>query len=331
MGKLLPKWFARATATLCCCSKLHGPLIAERVRLPGPTAWPPLSARWAEKRPPWWPFCETFLLPSTLLLSWLHVGRTASCLSCCGVTLSLKATVHSCVSTRFSDRAFAVLLRRLQLSTRRGRTAWPLGYAVWLANASFEEIDQVVPNVLYLVGASGHTGTVTIMDSLVDDNLDDPSGYISARGVGVLFLEHGDHIERSAAEIKGPVGARVLKNLGIFAQRVDDPRAELLLLAARSLYRSIDDLEGAAAATWMLGAIADDASRYGDAERLYREPLTWLREPRSLAVSHHLVGCTLYHQGRLSEARAAFTRAHQLAPNQDMELEVLGFSGARHT
>lgn len=194
-------------------------------------------------------------------------------------------------------------------------------YAAWLANASFDEIDQVLPNVLYLVRASGLTGIVAIADSLVDDNLDDPSGYIPARGVGVLFLEHGGHIEQSAAEIRGPVGARVLKYLGIFAQRVDDPRAESLLLAARSLYRSIDDLEGAAAATWMLGAIADDASRYGDAEFLYREPLTWLREPRSLAVSHHLVGCTLYHQGRLSEARAAFTRARQLAPDQDMELE----------
>jgi len=204
----------------------------------------------------------------------------------------------------------------------RARDETLRSYVTWLGSAaSHEDIDLVLPNILHLLtSASDDSLVIAASDSLCGDNYDDPNGYLAARGVGSVLLDLSPRVHAAAAAARTDGAARVLKNLGIFAYWTDDARAEEWLYEARAIFEELHDGPGMAACTWMLGAIADDGSRYGDAESFYRQPLTWLTEPRALAISHHLVGCSLYHQGKLSEARREFEFAASLAASRDEEI-----------
>ena len=74
------------------------------------------------------------------------------------------------------------------------------------------------------------------------------------------------------------------------------------------------DNAGKAVAILLIGYIADDENCYQEAEDLYRDGTALCGsivpdEPELVATGHHLIGCTLYHQGNFDEADKEFRRA----------------------
>jgi len=122
-----------------------------------------------------------------------------------------------------------------------------------------------------------------------------------------------------ARKADGPLSARIEKNLGHFHYWVGDYRkAESLFYSAQQRYRNHEDKEGEIAATWLLGYVADDENCYYEAESRYREGTKLARQispykPELVATGRHLIGCTLYHQGKFEEAEIEFNRARRLA------------------
>jgi putative hydrolase of the HAD superfamily len=184
-------------------------------------------------------------------------------------------------------------------------------YVEWLGEQpALDAVDVALPTLMHLTAAVEEPAICADLAlALIGDHLDDPRGYLPSRGVSGLLLAHRDLLTKTAAEIGGLRAAQIEKNLGLFSYWANDPGAEDLLLSARARYRELGDREGEAAATWILGYLADDRCHYADAEALYRAPLDWLSDLQARAVSHHLVGCSLYHQGRLHDARRSFEQA----------------------
>lgn len=190
-------------------------------------------------------------------------------------------------------------------------------YTDWLTQRpSLEIIDRALPDLLHLMSRCDDAGArVSLALALIGDHLDDPNGYIPSRGLAGLMREQRVPLQEAASVVGGIDAAKLEKNLGLFCHWGDDPKAEELVLSARARFRAASDEVGIAGATWVLGIIADDSCQFSDAEALYREPLLWLTDLAVRAVGNHLVGCTLYHQGRYEAARAAFEEA--LATTED--------------
>jgi putative hydrolase of the HAD superfamily len=188
-------------------------------------------------------------------------------------------------------------------------------YASWLrGEPSLEAVDVAFPNVLHLLERVDSAQLkVQLALGLIGDRLDDPVGYLPSRGLTALFREKRELLQNAAAEVGGVDAARLEKNLGLFCHWADDPAAQELVVSSRSRFRAAGDRLGEAAAVWVLGIIADDSGHYQDAELLYRAPLHWLHDPAARALGLHLVGCSLYHQGRYEEARDAFISARREA------------------
>ena len=198
---------------------------------------------------------------------------------------------------------------RDHLSALRGEAAEY--YTSWLGEGlTLESIDRELPSLLHLLDtASGAAHKVMLALALIGDRRDDPVGYIPSRGLAGLLREKHQSLQDAARDVGGLPAAKLEKNLGLFCHWGDEPVARELVLSARSRLRDVDDLEGLAAATWVLGIIADDTCQYGEAQHFYLEPLEFLSDPAARAFAHHLAACSLYHQGRYAEAKDTFLRA----------------------
>lgn len=198
-------------------------------------------------------------------------------------------------------------------------------YLEWLRTSpSLEEIDVARPNLLHLIATlSDNTMRVDLALALIGDNFDDARGYFPARGLGGLVLaDYRAVLLEAAKDVGGLRAAQVEKNLGLFCYWSNDPDARKLLLSARARYRALGDDDGRAAATWLLGYIADDLCQYREAEELYRAPLSWLKDDSTRAISHHLIGCSLYHRRQVEEARREFLHARRLATDDALHARI---------
>lgn len=187
------------------------------------------------------------------------------------------------------------------------------------------EIDDEWPNILGLIDKlSSPRLILELIDETIGDHLDDPNGYIPRRRQMASIINEPLSKPRSilllqyANEVGGLLAARVEKNLGQFYYwNGIHEKAEPLFLQARDRYDAEKDIVGKVATIWLLGYLADDENRYQDAQKLY-ELGTNLAEQFTpynrelVANGHHLIACTLYHQGRFDEAEAEWYRARQL-------------------
>jgi putative hydrolase of the HAD superfamily len=181
------------------------------------------------------------------------------------------------------------------------------------------EIDQEWPNILGLTDRiSDQKIVLTLVDEAIGDHFDDPNGYVPNRKLMESILTRGERLLSYSNNIGGLLAARIEKNIGhFFYWRGDYERAEALFLQARDRYKAEADIAGEVATTWLLGYIADDENRYLEAQTLY-ENGTKLAEhikpynTELIAAGHHLIGCTLYHQGRFQDAETEFLRAVSL-------------------
>jgi putative hydrolase of the HAD superfamily len=197
-------------------------------------------------------------------------------------------------------------------------------YVNWLGSLpDLDQVDIARPNLMHLVSQLRDDDIrADLILALVGDNLDDPRGYIPARGLSSLLLEQRETLMRTANAVGGVRAAHLEKNLGLFLYLANDSSAREVLLSARARYHVLNDENGQAAATWVLGYIADDSSQYTEAESLYRAPLEYLRDDAVRAISHHLVGCSLYHQGRPEDARREFTHAQTLTKDVSVHARI---------
>ncbi|HEX3556392.1 MAG TPA: HAD-IA family hydrolase [Thermoanaerobaculia bacterium] len=181
------------------------------------------------------------------------------------------------------------------------------------------ELDCEWPNVLGLIDRlSDCESILSLVDGVIGDHFDDPSGYAPSRRQTSALLSRSKRLLDCCDRVGGDAAAKVEKNLGhFFYWRGDHENAERLFHRARDRYRELADRSGEACTTWLLGYLADDENRYQEALSLYlqgteiAESLT-PENNELVAIGHHLVGCTLYHQGRFSEAEASFRRAQSL-------------------
>lgn len=194
------------------------------------------------------------------------------------------------------------------------------------------EIDDEWPNILGLTDKlSDPELTLSLVDEAIGDNFDDPQGYIPRRRQMASLIRQPDlqspRSERLldlARKADGTLAARIEKNLGHFHYWVGDYRkAESLFYSAQQRYRNHEDKEGEVATTWLLGYLADDENCYREAESLYREGTELADQvkpykPELVATGLHLIGCTLYHQGKFREAEMEFSRAYELIAGEDV-------------
>ncbi len=181
------------------------------------------------------------------------------------------------------------------------------------------EIDDEWPNILGLIdNLSDPALALSLVDETIGDHFDDPNGYVPRRKQTISLLDRRNRILNCATEVGGLLAARVEKNLGHFAYwRGNHEMANELFLRARDRYKAGKDVAGEITTTWLLGYLADDENRFQEAESLYRAG-TDLAEQRLshdhelVPGGHHLIGCTLYHQGRFHEAETEFRRARRL-------------------
>jgi HAD superfamily hydrolase (TIGR01509 family) len=187
-----------------------------------------------------------------------------------------------------------------------------------LLPAEIRELDDEWENVLRVLD----TGTTpAILADLVDatmvDHFDEPEGYVLRRRQTPPLLDRTERIEAFAREAAPDVAARVEKNLGhICYLHNRTVKARSLFVRARERYKLANDRIGVIATMFLLGYIEDDENRYRDAEQLYREGTRQAQESDApdadlLAVGHHLIGSTRYHQGDLKEAERQFRIARQ--------------------
>lgn len=209
---------------------------------------------------------------------------------------------------------------------RRLRADIAAYYVIWLRGApAIEAIDMTRRNLIHLMHAlDDHEIRTELALELIGDHLEDPAGYLPARGLAGLLVEPKLRatLVEAAKDVRGVAGATLLKNLGLFCHWANDPDSELHLLSARELYDGLGHEEGRAATSWILGVVAEDTGLYAAAEALYRAPLRELIEPAIQAVSHHLVGCCLYRQERYSDARDEYERARVHARTPTMHLRI---------
>jgi len=185
--------------------------------------------------------------------------------------------------------------------------------------AKLAEIDGEWENILSLIDNLPHPRLVlALVDEIIGDHFDDPNGYVPRRRkTGDLRARH-QRLRELADEVGGLLAARVEKNLGhFFYWHGDHDEAEPLFLRARERYEEAEDIAGIAATTWLLGYLADDENRYQDADTFYREGTRLVEQKlpedtKLAAVGHHLIGCTLYHQGLFEKAREEFLAARDL-------------------
>lgn len=182
-----------------------------------------------------------------------------------------------------------------------------------------KEIDEEWPNILGLIdGLKGAEQVLALVDETIGDHFDDPNGYVPRRKQMAGLLARSDRLLSLANQAGGVLGARIEKNLGHFYYwRGDYGKAQELFLRSKDHYKKGGDLIGEAATTWLEGYLADDENRYSEAETFYKlgtEIAEQVKpfQPELVAVGHHLVGCTLYHQGRYQDAEAEFRLARNL-------------------
>jgi len=181
------------------------------------------------------------------------------------------------------------------------------------------EIDNEWPNILGLIdNLSDPNLVLTLVGEAIGDHFDDPNGYVPRRGQTGSLLSRGERLLNLASEVDGLLAAKIEKNLGHFYYwRADYDKAEALFHRARDRYKAEKDVAGEIASTWLLGYLADDENRYREAQVLFERGTELAEqvkpyEPELMAVGHHLIGCTLYHQGRFEEAETVFRRARGL-------------------
>ena len=181
------------------------------------------------------------------------------------------------------------------------------------------ELDAEWPNVLGMIDRLSDCKLIlSLVDSVIGDHFDDPSGYAPSRRQTSALLLRSKRLLDCCNRVGGGVAGTVEKNLGhFFYWRGDHENAERLFHRARDRYRELADRSGEACTTWLIGYLADDENRYQEALGLYLQGKelaeSLIPENNQLvAIGHHLIGCTLYHQGRFSEAEASFRRAQSL-------------------
>jgi HAD superfamily hydrolase (TIGR01549 family) len=181
------------------------------------------------------------------------------------------------------------------------------------------ELDAEWPNVLGLIDRlSDCKSILSLVDGVIGDHFDDPSGYAPSRRQTSALLLRSERLLDCCHRVGGGVAATVEKNLGhFFYWRGDHENAERLFHRARDRFRELGERAGEACTTWLLGYLADDENRYQEALDLYikGKDLAERLIPENnqlVAIGHHLIGCTLYHQGRFREAEASFRRAQGL-------------------
>jgi HAD superfamily hydrolase (TIGR01509 family) len=183
-------------------------------------------------------------------------------------------------------------------------------------NERLREIDDEWTNILTVIDRVGTPSLgADLVLACIGDHYDDPNGYVPKRWLIRPILERCDRILGWSREIDARVAAALAKNLGQFTYWEGDyDTAQKLILQAREHYNSVGDQVGFACTTWLLGYLADDENRYREAYQFYKDgtDLAMVAAPANnelIATGHHLLGCTLYHQGRFEDADAAFNRA----------------------
>ena len=187
----------------------------------------------------------------------------------------------------------------------------------------FSEIDDEWPNVLGLIDSlSDPQAVLELVDEAIGDHRDDPNGYVPSRKQISSLLSRSSRLIDLSKQVGGLLAARIEKNLGhFFYWRADHDKAEELFLRALGRYRRNGHTVGEVATTWLLGYLADDENRYQEAYELYKSG-TELAEkvrpddPELVAIGYHLIGCTLFHQGRLEDAESTFSFARDLIQEQ---------------
>jgi HAD superfamily hydrolase (TIGR01549 family) len=181
-----------------------------------------------------------------------------------------------------------------------------------------------------------------LFDKALGDHFEDPNGYIPRRRkISPLTREPKQEKSRSrfililASRVGGLLRARIEKNLGLlYYWQGNYDHAMKLFLRAKEIYENKSDTAGAAAATLLLGYIADDENRYQDAKKHYDDGTKLCKsidppKPEFVATGHHLIGCTLYHRGHFDEALKEFRRADKILNkilNQRPRVEDSSFS-----
>jgi len=214
------------------------------------------------------------------------------------------------------------------------RSAVATYYASWLrTRPPFEAIDMARGNLMHLMHVlDDHPLRAELALELIGDHREDrdgylpadPNGYLPARGLWGLLVEPVllARLQETAAQVADFPAAQILKNLGLFCHWANRPGAELLLLSARRLYERLEDADGSATTSWLLGLVAEETGQYSAAERRYGEPLSETDDRMTLAVSYHLLGCCLYRRDRFVEARDKFQRARSYADTDEMRARI---------
>lgn len=222
---------------------------------------------------------------------------------------------------------------RSRLESKSLRTLFPKMIAFYLRflnkrrglePGQLTEIDEEWPNILGLVDRLPDFTdkedvelVFRLVDEAIGDHFDDPNGYVPRRKQMSGFLDEplNKNLLKNCHKVNGLLAARIEKNLGhFFYWRGNYEQAESLFYRARDRYRGCKDIEGEAATTWLLGYLADDWNRYREAQTLYEQGSRLAEQVEItgrelVAVGCHLVGCSLYHQGRYKEAETQFLRA----------------------
>ncbi len=198
------------------------------------------------------------------------------------------------------------------------------------------EIDEEWPSILGLLDKLTTPGrscdpdmALEIVREATGDHYDDLTGYIPKRKQIASLLDEFTLLDEPERRTRADVllelskqagtltAAHVEKNLGHFYYwRGDFDKAEELFQRACDRFRQLGSREGEVFATWLMGYLADDRNYYAEAERLYREAThlaIGMPDQNLLGVGHHLIGCTLYHQGRFEEAETEFHLAQRLS------------------
>ena len=188
---------------------------------------------------------------------------------------------------------------------------------------SLRLVDDEWPNILGLIDSlEDSVVTLKLVDEIIGDHFEDPNGYVPRRKQTTSLIDRSTRLQQYTNEVGGLLAARVEKNLGhFFYWRGDHENAESLFLRARERYKAANDLAGEACCIWLLGYLADDENRYSEAFSLYTQGTELAKKipsmPELVAAGHHLIGCTLYHQGHYRRAEREFHHAVNLINKND--------------
>lgn len=184
--------------------------------------------------------------------------------------------------------------------------------------------DDFAQGVGWALDLGWHEAALSLTLKLIGEGLDHPTGPGARLGWWELML---GFCHRLAPWLGGPTGPQTTtlpagreallgllhKSSAFFAYWLGDndhclKEAE----EAQRWYGKAGDTAGEAVAVQLEGYLCDDTCDYADAESAYREGLALAKESgdaKLIALSHHLVGCSLYHQMREEEAEAEFGKA----------------------